>query len=239
MPRRPLCWPCAATLAAALVAAAAGFAVVRQSSAQAAGATAAPVPAPAVVDLSDPVTRGLLTLVSHPARHGHVDLPVTLYRRCESGLEDTYAVTRDVAFERMTYAELRRGNDGAWTAQAWQNDYLAAPVPPPPPPPGVTISACRPQPPVYSRHWQQAVSDGKAEALAVDFQQLSLDRVAPIRGFLNMQDGGTITLEGCVGGRYRLFLRAGSADNAARINAIADQLLAFAGVQPDDLIDRD
>ncbi|GMV30709.1 MAG: hypothetical protein AMXMBFR59_28340 [Rhodanobacteraceae bacterium] len=227
-------------MSAALVAGAVGFAVVRQSSAQAAGATSAPVPAPAVVDLSDPVTRGLLTLVSHPARHGHADLPVTLYRRCETGLEDTYAVTRSVAFERMTYAELQRGNDGTWTAQAWQNDHLEAPMsPPPPPPPGVTVSACRPQPPVYSRHWQQAVSDHKAEALAVDFQQLSLDRVAPIRGLLNVQDGGTITLEGCVGGRYRLFLRASSTDNAARINAIADQLLAFAGVQPDDLIDPD
>lgn len=220
-------------MAAALIAGAAGLAVVQQPT-RAAAVPAAPIPPRADVDLSDAETRGWLALVSSPERHRGADLPDTLFQRCDTGLEDSYAVTREFSFERPTYAELRRGNDGTWTALAWQNGGVGFPSPSPPPP---RSEASPPEPgiPSYSRGWKRAVADSEAEFFTREFDQLSQDGVAPVRGERYALDGGSITLEGCVSGRYRLFLRANVADNDQRIHALANQLLAFAGVASDDL----
>lgn len=234
MARRAVCWPCAATLAAALVAAAVGFAVVRQSSAQASAAAVPSGVAPAVVDLSDIETRDWLLVAGNPERIAGTQLPQTLFRRCSTGVEETYAVTRDFAFERATYAELRRGNDDTWTALAWQGGFvIGVEQPRPPPHNGGTWAHGSPER-APAKRWRRQVSDTTAEPIVRDLTRLFRDSVAPVRGDRYMFDGGWILLESCVGARYRLFLRT-SFDDAPSLEALADQLFTLAGVLPRDL----
>jgi hypothetical protein len=216
----------------ALIAGAIGFAVTQQPT-RAAAASAPPAPPRVDVDLSDAETRGWLALVGHPERHRGADLPDTLFRRCDTGLEDSYAVTRDFSFERPTYAELRRGNDGTWTALAWQNGLVG--FPPPVPPPRSEASPPEPAQPSHSKRWKRAIAGHEAESFTREFDRLSRDGVAPVRGERYALDGGSITIEGCVSGRYRLFVRANVADDDQRIASLANQLLTFAGVASDDL----
>lgn len=231
MPHSRLCWPCVAAAAAALIAGVMGFAVTQQRPARA--VAAATPPASVGIDVSDAEVRRLLVLVSRPGRNRGADLPSTLYQRCGTGVEDTFAATRAYAFEEATYAELRRGNDGTWAALAWQNEVVGIP-PRPPPPPGCNTPECLAKPGA-SKQWQRTVSEGEVAAFLHEFGNFSRDATDPVRGTLHVLDGGTLIVESCVGGRYGVFVRANADDNDMRIYALADQLLAFAGVTEADL----
>lgn len=229
--RSRLCWPCVATMAAALVAGATAFAVTRQRPAHAVAAVTPP--ANVGIDLSDAEVRRLLVLVSRPGRNRGADLPSTLYQRCNAGVADTFAATRAFAFEEATYAELRRGNDGTWTALAWQNEVVGIP-PRPPPPPGCNTPECLAKP-GPSKQWQRTVSDSDVASFLHEFRNVSRDATDPVRGTLYVLDGGTLVVESCVGGRYGLFVRANALNDDLSIHGLADQLLAFAGVTEADL----
>lgn len=221
-------------MAAALVAGAVGFAVVRQSSARVGAAAVASGPAPAVVDLSDIETRHWLVVASDPERIGGTQLPQPLFRRCSTGVEETYAITRDFSFERATYAELRRGNDGSWLALAWQGGFVIGVEQPRPPPHDSGTWAHGSPERAPAKRWRRQVSDSTAEPFVRDLTRLSRDGVAPVRGDRYTFDGGWILLESCVGARYRLFLRT-SSDNDLGLEDLADRLFTLAGVLPRDL----
>jgi hypothetical protein len=236
---RRLCWPCVATMAAALIAGATALAVARQPP-RTATAPATPNPAHSYVDLSDADARHLLAVVGSPWRNHGANLPRTLFERCGEATEESeesYAVTRDYSFEHATYAELRHGNDGTWTALAWQNDdvILSLAPPPPPPPPGAALSSPERAKPAESKRWRRTISGSEAKAFVHEFDQLSRDGVPPIRWSTDMLDGGSVFVEGCVDGRYHLFVRTSDVDAGERIWQLTDQLLAFAGITTNDL----
>jgi hypothetical protein len=233
MSRSRLCWPCVATMAAALIAGATAFAVTQQQPTRAAAVSTVSTPPTAGIDVSDAEVRDLLALVIRPERNRGADLPETLYQRCRTGLEDSYAATRAYSFEEATYAELRRGNDGTWTALAWQNKVVGIP-PRPPPPPGCNTPECLAKPGA-SKQWQRTVSDSDVAFFLHEFRNVSRDATDPVRGTLYVLDGGTLVVESCVGGRYGLFVRANALNDDLSIHGLADQLLAFAGVTEADL----
>lgn len=232
MSRGRLCWPCVATMTAALFAGITAFAVMQQPSRT--QDTSVVSTRTARIDLADDETRELLTLVSRPERNRGADLPRALYQRCGRNVAETYAATRAYAFEAATYTELRRGNDGTWTALAWQNGVIDI-VPPPPPPPGCAPSVCGPTEPLPSKRWQRIVSDDVAEAFARDYAAFSTSETKPLRGTQYVLDGGTVIVESCVGGQYDVFVRANAMDDDLRVHVLVDQLLAFAGVTRRDL----
>lgn len=202
-------------------------ALIWQQRSATAPVTAAATPLPAnTLDLRDPEVRQQISRLARYGRAAGSDWNKSLFRDCDIGQDDTYAVLKSYSFSQDEYVEIRRSNSGGATALRWPGKSFVDP--PPLLPPARTPASAAAQPAEL-----RDVSTANFEAIEAAFLALAQEQVVPIRGEMAL-DGGSITLEYCRGGQYGLFQRMNPDDRDSgdrRVAELGFRMLELAGVR--------